>query len=144
MIAPCSVNANGSAPENLSLPEVVAICDHLLFLFHLQPEHEIVRKTVPVAFHLFVEPLRGHSVQLGQVRVEHDLVSSNEQNARFDSFRWDDRLCFGFHGLKWRQARSLPACFLSGWSQFATTSRAPRSRADRALSRARARWEYSL
>jgi hypothetical protein len=72
-----SVRQNWRELESL---EVVAICDHLGFLWFAQLKHEVRRKTVGVPFDLLIEPFRGHTVEFGLVRIQDDLLASNQQN----------------------------------------------------------------
>jgi hypothetical protein len=56
-------------------------------------EHEIRRKSLQVPFDLLVEPLGGGPIKPGQVRVQHDPLPANKQDARFDLVQEND---FGF------------------------------------------------
>jgi hypothetical protein len=42
--------------------EVIAFCDNLRFLDGVQPEHEIVGKSMTISFYLFVQACRGYSI----------------------------------------------------------------------------------
>jgi len=56
--------------------------------FHLggrEPEHEILREACDVTLDLFVEPLGGHAVQPGQVRIDHYLLPTNERDPALDA-----------------------------------------------------------
>jgi hypothetical protein len=51
-----------------------------------QGECEIVGKAIDVAFHLLVEPLHGHAVEVGKVRIEDDpLTAQPKYRARLDT-----------------------------------------------------------
>src|SRR3990172_9118976 len=49
-------------------------------------KHKVFRKSFAVPLHRFVEPERGHLIELGQVGIEHDLVAANDVNAAFNQF----------------------------------------------------------
>lgn len=59
--------------------EVVAICDHLIFLRRIELEHEVLWKSHGVAADLLVQALGGYAVDGGQIGVEHDALAANEE-----------------------------------------------------------------
>ena len=85
----------GQDRGKLETVEVVAICNHLGFLFGGDLEHEIFREpvavAVAVAVDLLVQPLGGNSVKLGQVGVEHNPLAAKPQDSVFDFSDRDQR-----------------------------------------------------
>jgi hypothetical protein len=41
---------------------------------------EVFGKTLPIASKLFIEALRGHSINRSEVAIEHDFLSADTQN----------------------------------------------------------------
>lgn len=93
----------GILRRELELGEVVTVCDYLQFLLTGETEGKVFGEAVCVAFDGLVERFCGHSIKLGQIRIEDHSLTANGQDDRLDGFR---RL----HGWGQRQ------------SQFATTS----------------------
>jgi len=56
-------------------------------------EHEIFRETSKVTFYGFVEALGGYLVELGQIGIEHDLVTTDQVDLAFDELDRDHRIC---------------------------------------------------
>jgi len=45
-----------------------------------QSKREIIGEAIDVAFHLLVQPLHGHTVERGKVRIEDDSVAAQNQD----------------------------------------------------------------
>ena len=58
-------------------------------LFLAQLEHEIERKSIDISFHLLVEALGGHLIQLRKVFVEHNFQATNNMDAMFNGLQWN-------------------------------------------------------
>ena len=61
--------------------KVVASCDHLGLSSHGQPKPEVHREPGSIPSHLLVEPLGRHSIEVGQVSVNDDSFTANEENS---------------------------------------------------------------
>lgn len=59
---------------------MVAICDHLRALLGSELEAKTL-EAIAITAYLFVEPLGGHSVELGEIGVDHYFVSPHDDNA---------------------------------------------------------------
>jgi hypothetical protein len=75
---------------------VVAICDHLCFLLCRQLKHEIGGKAVLVALHLLVQALGAYPVELGEIGIQHYLLTANQQDAGFNPLDRNYRLCLRY------------------------------------------------
>ncbi|MHB1287460.1 MAG: hypothetical protein ACYCYP_13090 [Leptospirales bacterium] len=63
-------------------------------------KHEIVRKTVDVSANLLIQTTGGNPVQLGQVRIEHDLLTPHEKDPGGNGFNRNGRKESGHRLLK--------------------------------------------
>lgn len=81
-MAPCSVNANGeSAGHGASGNRSQNATGSALCLLSGEPEHEILRKPCNVALDLLVQALGGDAVERGQVRIENDALTAQDQDS---------------------------------------------------------------
>jgi hypothetical protein len=62
---------------------VVAICDHLAFLIITENESKVGRKSLRIAFYCLIESLGSHAIQLGQVQIQNDLLTSHGDDSLF-------------------------------------------------------------
>ena len=53
--------------------------------FLAREAEEVVGEAVAVAAHLLVQALGGHAVELGEVRVDHDLVAADHEDSVGDA-----------------------------------------------------------
>jgi hypothetical protein len=51
-----------------------------LDFFGSQLKHKVSWKSGSVTLHLLIEPLRGHAIQSGQIGVEHNFVTTKQEN----------------------------------------------------------------
>lgn len=58
--------------------------------FTRQGEKKIARKTLRIAFQLFVQAFDGNTVKLSQVGVQDDFLIAQDQNLRTHSFGEND------------------------------------------------------
>ena len=54
------------------------------FLRLREPKHEIFGKASAIAVNLFVNALGWHFVELCQINIDHDLVTTNQIDSPFD------------------------------------------------------------
>ena len=45
-----------------------------------EPEHEIFRKPIQISLYCLIQHLRFNSVKLREIRIQHHLVSADQQN----------------------------------------------------------------
>jgi len=76
--------------RKLEALEVVAICDHLGFFLLAELEHEILREPLHVAADLFIESFGGDSIECGEVGIEHDSFSPDDEDQALDLFHGHD------------------------------------------------------
>jgi len=50
-------------------------------------KYEIIREATEIALHLFVQPAGGYAVNAGEVGIEQDALSAQNDNALGDFFR---------------------------------------------------------
>jgi hypothetical protein len=79
-----------------------------------QLEHEIGRKSGPIAVHLLIEAFNRNSIDLREGRIEDDFLMGQNRNAGFDGdygrpFTFWQRLLF-LNGLSW----TLSDCVIVG------------------------------
>ncbi len=74
--------------------EVVTICDHLCFFHLCKAKHEILWKTIGVSFDGLIKNFRLHSVSLGKIGIENDLLTAKGQDQRFNGFQLTHRSLF--------------------------------------------------
>ena len=91
-------------PGVFQVTEVVAICDHLLFLVDGQLKDEIIWEPPLVSLHLLVQALCRHTVELGEVRIDDDLLASNEENPLLDRSNSHDGSSSGHNDCPNREA----------------------------------------
>lgn len=54
-----------------------------------QFKHEIGRESVDIAFDRPVQRLRFHLIELGQVRIQNDLLPADQQDGARDPLDWN-------------------------------------------------------
>ncbi len=119
MATPSSVKASGGLRSPIFAPGLdIAICD-LQFpkLFFGELEHEIFGEAATVAFDGFVKAEGGRLVQLGQVRIKHDLLAANKVDASLDEFEryWRaGRFGARFHRYEFLVCKGIVADGVSG------------------------------
>jgi uncharacterized protein len=70
--------------REFEVAKVVTVCDHLITLGLRQLKPEIGWEALDVALHRLIQDLRRHTVDGGEVRVEHDVVSAQDLNGPLD------------------------------------------------------------
>ena len=65
--------------------EVVTVCDHLQLLGRRELKEKVHRKSSWVAFDCLVQGFRGHTVEAGEIPVEHHLLAAHSENDGFDA-----------------------------------------------------------
>jgi hypothetical protein len=73
-----------STPRIPQLTKVVAICDHLAFLFRAKRKDEVTRKATAVPLYLFVQTFCRDTVHLSKVGVDDDPFAPDQEDPLFD------------------------------------------------------------
>jgi hypothetical protein len=63
------------------LAEVVTICDHFGFLARAELKHEIRGKAAAIALDGLIQSFRARSINLCKIRIKHDAMATNKQDA---------------------------------------------------------------
>ena len=57
-------------------------------LRHVQSKHEVRRESLSISTYLLIHALRLYTVQIRQIRIEHDPLSTNQVDAAGDMVDW--------------------------------------------------------
>ncbi len=101
--------------EGSSLPAATtSLCscklqEQNVVLFLGQLKHEIIREAFDVAANSQVEVTGGDLVEFGQLRIEHDLLATDQVDPAFDQFHWY-REPFDDGGRRFPGHFGLPPC----------------------------------
>ena len=108
--------------------ELVAICDQFIFFRLCQLKSEGFREAIDISPDLLAKSFRLHSIQQGQIAVDHDLDASDGKDSLFDAeTRYQDIVIQQFrthahppsalrHGAL--MYKYCPAYFCNPWLQF--------------------------
>ena len=93
--APCSVKANGIVGEYLSCRRWSQFATTSLRSARLSGNTKSAGEPPRVAFNLLVQTLGGHVVERGEVGIDHDLLTTNEEDLPGDARSNDECRRFG-------------------------------------------------
>jgi hypothetical protein len=51
-------------------------------------EHEIRRKTIPIALHRFIQSTHTYTIQDREIGIEHNFMTANQKNRSFNILGW--------------------------------------------------------